>query len=318
MFDTQPKTDTLSVSHYAFICILLFFAFLWGISSYPISDMNEGLYAEIAREMINLKDFIIPHLNYVPYIEKPPLLYWLLAINYQLFGTSEWSARLVPALSAIGICLGMLWFGKKMNFSKQSWMAAVILSSSFGFIIISRILLFDMLLTACLTFSLLGFYFWYEKSNISTLRFAYIALAFAVLTKGIIAAGIGFLIVISFFLFSKTERKKIIAFFDPIGISLFFLIIVPWHLIAIIQEPEFAWDYIVNEQIMRFFDKRVPHDYHTGPLYFYLPKLMIYCFPWCLAFPLLLFSKNKESNTMHKRLSCFFWCWFLVPLLSFV
>ncbi len=65
-------------------------------------DPNEGMYAEIPREMLVLGDWLTPHFNFIRYFEKPPLLYWLTAICYQLFGISEFSSRLVTALAATG------------------------------------------------------------------------------------------------------------------------------------------------------------------------------------------------------------------------
>src|SRR5581483_2308040 len=76
-------------------------ALLFGfhLGSYGLWDPDEARYAEIAREMLARGDWLIPHLNYVPYVEKPPLLYWLTALSFRLFGLSEFAARLTPALS---------------------------------------------------------------------------------------------------------------------------------------------------------------------------------------------------------------------------
>ena len=85
---------------YRIICwSLILFACFYGLGSYPLLDHNEGMYAAIARDMLKSGDFIIPHLNGAPYIEKPPLLYWLMAASMALFGENEWAARLVPALA---------------------------------------------------------------------------------------------------------------------------------------------------------------------------------------------------------------------------
>src|SRR6185369_16851981 len=59
----------------------------------PLMEPDEGRYAEIPREMIQLGDFITPHLNYVKYFEKPPLLYWMNALSFGLFGQNEFAAR---------------------------------------------------------------------------------------------------------------------------------------------------------------------------------------------------------------------------------
>src|SRR5579884_2062879 len=78
---------------------IIVFACLFGIGSYPLLDNNEGLYASISRDMLASGHYIIPHLNGVPYLEKPPLLYWLTALSMSLFGINEMAARLPEALA---------------------------------------------------------------------------------------------------------------------------------------------------------------------------------------------------------------------------
>ena len=72
----------------------------WGLGGPPIRDNNEALYADIAWAMARGGSWIIPHLDGVPYIEKPPLLYWLIALSFKAFGVGTWQARLPDALAA--------------------------------------------------------------------------------------------------------------------------------------------------------------------------------------------------------------------------
>src|SRR2546428_13485046 len=67
--------------------------------SMPLTDPDEGRYAEIAREMVASGDYVVPHLFSIPYLEKPPLLYWLTALSFRALGENEIAARLVPALT---------------------------------------------------------------------------------------------------------------------------------------------------------------------------------------------------------------------------
>ena len=88
------------------------------LAGFGLADPDEGRYAEIPREMIELRDWITPHLGYVNYFEKPPLLYWLVGLAFRVFGTSEWAARLVPACAGIvGVilthALGVRLFGRR-------------------------------------------------------------------------------------------------------------------------------------------------------------------------------------------------------------
>ncbi|MEM9369429.1 MAG: glycosyltransferase, partial [Planctomycetota bacterium] len=84
--------------------------FLLSNLGYPLIDPDETRYAEIPREMLVSGDWILPTLNFKTYYDKPPLLYWLVASSFSVFGVHEWSARLVPAFAALGTLLLVVWF----------------------------------------------------------------------------------------------------------------------------------------------------------------------------------------------------------------
>ena len=79
---------------------------LYPCLSFALFEPDESRYAEMPREMLQRGDWITPRLQGEPYLEKPPLLYWLTAISYQLFGVHDWAARLPPALAVHGYNLG--------------------------------------------------------------------------------------------------------------------------------------------------------------------------------------------------------------------
>src|SRR5437588_2277988 len=81
--------------------------------SYPLVEPDEGRYAEISREMLTSGDWVLPTLNRLPYYDKPPLLYWLVAGSLRCFGTSPGAARLVPALAALCTVLLTFLFGSR-------------------------------------------------------------------------------------------------------------------------------------------------------------------------------------------------------------
>src|SRR6185295_18388622 len=71
------------------------------LSLRPLLPVDETRYASVAWEMWNRGDFLVPHLNGVPYSDKPPLLFWLFHLGWRLFGVDEWWPRLVPALCSL-------------------------------------------------------------------------------------------------------------------------------------------------------------------------------------------------------------------------
>ena len=304
------------VHFWYFICIAIAaFCYYYKLGSYPLGDNNEGLYASIAQNMLLTKNFIIPRLNCMPYLEKPPLLYWLLGINFWLFGASATAARFITASSAMLTSLAILFFAHKINRPKAGILASLIFSTSIGIIIIARMVYFDMLLTFLITSSLLAFFYSYKNNTKNSLRLAYVFLALALLTKGLVAPILVFVSLLAFLLCEKNLFSGVKKLIDPFSLILFIIIALAWHILASIEHHAFFSEYIINQQFLRFFNKALPHDYYTGHIWYYLPRIVIYIFPWSLFLP-LVFWRNK-FNSENKQLYRFLWCTILIPLLFF-
>jgi 4-amino-4-deoxy-L-arabinose transferase-like glycosyltransferase len=195
-------------------------------------------------------------------------------------------------------------------------LAAVMLASSLGFILIGRVVFFDMLLAVFLNAALSVFYLWYVEQKKIYLYVFYVLLAAAFMTKGLLPVAIAFGVAITFIFLRDRSWRKVLTVFNFIGIALFLLLTAPWYIAASMKLPYFGWDYFINEQVLRFFNKRIPHDYHTGPWYFYLPRILIYVFPWSLFLP-TLFKRIRGRFSAQDPLKIFLWIWFLVPLVVF-
>lgn len=306
---------------------------LAGLGSTGILDNNEGLYAEIPREMLASQDWrywIIPHLNGLPYMEKPPLLYWLTAIAFALLGESAWTARLVPALGSLACVALLLWFGRATGRTQAGRLAALMFVSGIGVAVMSRVLMFDMLLTALLSAALMFAYRYIASDEARFLRWAYAFLALALLAKGFVAVILfGLVIVVATILIHRSAAgfaRAMAKWFEPWAIMVFLAISLPWHIAASLTEPVFAWFYFINEHVLRFLGKREPHDYYAGPWWYYLPRMAIYLFPWSFLVPALLGAARKPQPeeeaftgafTTSARLRSFLWAAWLVPLLFF-
>jgi 4-amino-4-deoxy-L-arabinose transferase-like glycosyltransferase len=283
--------------------ILTLFSCFFGLGSYGLLDNNEGLYASIARDMAAGGNLIIPHLNGLPYIEKPPMLYWLTALSFHLFGTSEWAARLPEALALLGtIAACSVFIGRKVG-ANAGAATALVISSSLVTLVIGREILCDMLFTCFVTCALLAAYNWYASQKRLWLLAAYVAGALAVLTKGPTALALIGGVALSFLVVERIKFTVWRRAIDPFGIALFLLIAAPWFILASREEPDFAWFYFINEHVLRFLNLRQPHDYYNGPWWYYLPRILGYLFPWTLFLPLLA----RSPRTTLER---FLYCWF--------
>lgn len=313
---TTPETARLAPIHYIILGIIILFTCYYGISAYAILDFQEGIFAEVAREMVINQSYLIPHLNFVPYLEKPPLVYWLIATTYHLFGTNEFAARFVPSTATALTGLALFYFGRKINELRPGWLSAVILLTSFGFIMVGRIVFEEMVLTFFITASLICFYIWYQKNNTLFLIASYAFLGLAVLTDGLMPLLIAPPIILAFMWLTKSDKTQRFQIFNKVGMFIFLLITVPWFLIAIIMQHGFFWDYFVNEQLLRLFNRRTPSDFHTGPIYYYIPKVIFYLLPWSLLLPALFRLPHRMS--MHfDTLKLFLWLWFLIPFIIY-
>lgn len=292
------------------------------LGAYPVLNNNEGLYSEIPREMLlasSWKDWVIPHLNGLAYMEKPPLLYWLTAFFFAIFGEQDWVVRLVPAFSALGCVALILWFSTRLQRREAGRLAALMFISSFGVTLMSRILMFDMLLTFFLTAALMSGYLFVEFRDRRAHYLSMVMLAFALLAKGFVALILFTIVMFVYTVFRSVSLKdfftRIRTWFYWKAVLIFLLIAVPWHIAAMIAEPIFAWFYFINEHILRFLGKREPHDYYAGAWWYYLPRAFLFLFPWSFFLPLLLVRRFKTILMGHLQLF-FFAAWFM-PLLFF-
>lgn len=311
------NSQSLKIWEYAILGLFIYLTLYFGFSSYALENMNEGLYAEIAREMLVTGNYLIPHLNFVPYLEKPPLLYWLIAVNYHIFGVSVFSARLVPITAAALTVLVLFMFAKLLNRGREGWFAAIILTTSIGFMLIARVIIFDMLLALCVTTALCSFYLWYSQGRRYYLWLTYAAVGMAFMTKGLFVMLLVPMITVVFMLLDEAPARQYLRLISPIGILIFLTIVSPWVIAASLKQNDFAWNFFVNEQFMRFLNKRVPHDYHTGPLYFYVLSVLGILFPWTLLLPALLRRSKQYITAVDRSLQRFLWAWFITMFVFF-
>src|SRR6059058_5537845 len=129
---------------------LLFFSRL----DLPLLEPQEARYAEIPRQMLDRGDWLTPVLHGQPYLDKPPLFYWLVMSSYAVFGAHDWAARLVPGLAGfLTILVTYLW-GRRAAGERAGLLGALILSLSGRYLYLGRMLTFDTLLCLFVTASL--------------------------------------------------------------------------------------------------------------------------------------------------------------------
>ena len=268
---TRPPRFSLALAAMAVTA-----AFVWGSDQLPFVDPDEGRYAEVAREMLDSANWIVPRLYGVTYLEKPPLLYWLAAGAFHLFGLSELAARIVPALSAAIGAVATGYAAAAIFGTEVGILALTILSTSLLYFTLAHTLVTDVPFTSALTIALFAYLLVEARKIGRALGYAvfWLGLALATLAKGpaaILLAGVT--IGTHAFWFRSTRRP-----FDGVLWALcpvLLLLVVPWFWLAQRAEPDFLSFYLIKEHIAR-----IAGNEHPRPLYWYLPFLLLGFLPW--------------------------------------
>ena len=237
-----------------YLLVILLFSYLllfYNLGSYSLKEPDEGRYAEIPREMVEQGDYVVPHLNYVRYFEKPPLLYWATALSYKGFGINEWSFRLPNALAAL-LCVFVAYFIVSHWFCDEvGLLSSMMLLTSFGFFALAHIVTIDMLFSFLLFGCLCCFYQFRRAGRPLFLSLFFASLALAILAKGPVA----FLLIaatIIIFLWSEKDLSFIRRLLSVKPVLLFCVIAAPWFVIMCLREKEFFQFFFMDQHILRF------------------------------------------------------------------
>jgi hypothetical protein len=248
--------------------------------------------------MLARHDWVTLHANGIRYLEKAPLMYWSMAISYSIFGAHDWAARLPLALYTLALFLVVFCAGKRFFASTAAgFYAALILATSFGIFLYTRIMIPDVMVCLWLTLSML--FFWRslaeERPGRATACGFAAACALNVLTKGLI--GIVFPLAIAILFLLITGNLGHLRRWHPLSsLAVFLVIAAPWHIAAGLANPAhghpigriptegnvhgFFWFYFINEHLLRYLNLRVPRDYGTVPLALFWGLLLVWLMPW--------------------------------------
>ncbi len=236
-----------------YAALAVFVAVLWLaiLPARPLFNPDEGRYAEIPREMLASGDWVIPHLNGLAYIEKPPLQYWATALCLQLFGTTVFAARLYTALTAIGALSAVWWVARRLWSGGAAWRATAVLASLSLYPVIGQLLSLDMSLTFYMTVAL-GAFLLAQSSPGRCAPLPADGLGGdrgGVLTKGLVAAAIPAAVLILYTAVTRDGspwRRLNLRY----GLPLFLLLSVPWYWLAARRLPDFL-EFLLRARTLR-------------------------------------------------------------------
>lgn len=264
-------TDTLKRQAWLWFALVVTFCLL---GARGLNEPDEGRYAEIAREMLADGDWLMPHMNGIPHVQKPPLIYWFTAVSLAAFGREEWAARLPSALAAIGVVILIFLLAKRLFGDRNPAVAAaLVLTTTGGFFAGSQLLTPDMLMTfwivAAITAAIHRHPWWF---------FLFMGLGF--LTKGPMALVVPICAVVGWQWGTPPLVRSPMPWAR--GMLLALGISLSWFVVLSIRDPELFRYFFQNELVERF--GSTSHG-RSKPFWFFLLVLPAGLLPWIFLLP---------------------------------
>ena len=309
---TKRRTFWMDLLWLTLLFAPIYFLFL---GNRPFATPDEARYVEIPREILATGDWITPRLNGVKYFEKPPLLYWTEAAFQYAFGLKEWAMRLPIVLFGLTGILSTYAFGQRVFNRQAGFYSAFILGSSCLYFVMSRLIILDMAVSLFVTLSLFCFYIAQQEAKEKNRRLFYalftVFCALGVLTKGIMALAVPGVVIVLWATYSRRWRA-IFPTYLPSNLILFLIIAAPWHILASLRTPEFAYKYFIVEHVLRY--ATTIHLRHQ-PVWFFIPIIIGGFLPWSALF-VPAFTKAFRDRYMHVNAFLLIWAAFVFVFFS--
>ena len=322
----QSERQTLS-DRKAVIGLLLIatFLFFFKLGSIYLFDVDEAVFSEATREMVQTGDWITPHYNYINRYDKPILFYWLMALSYRLFGINEFGARFSSAAMGVALVWMTYRFVRALRGPRAGLICALILATSIEMIGLAHSAITDMTLTFFVSLALFGFFQGYAAAEPEKKRWGYwgcfIGMALAVLTKGLIGIVFPGAIILLFVLLTG-RLPVVLKEARPVsGTLLFMAVALPWYLMEFsVNGLEFFQAFFIKHHFTRYMEVV---SGHRGPFYYFVLVVLIGFFPWSALFPAALYQaiprnlKGLRTQSPDRQIALFALLWFAVIFIFF-
>jgi len=312
----RPRTDALLLAGF---CAFLFF---YGMGQFGLIGADEPRYAQVAREMLERRDWITPTLDGHAWLEKPPLYYWQAMLAYSVLGVTDVAARLPAAIDATLLVIAVYLFFRRFRRGVEID-AALITASCAGVIGFAHAASMDMALAATFSIGMLAWWAWHESETRVYLALFYCCIALGMLAKGPVAPFLAAAVIVVFAAMVRELRLVVKSLWLP-GILLFCVVALPWYIAVQMHNPQFFREFILQHNLARFSSDLY---HHRQPFWYYLPVTALALAPWTVfvlpAFiqPLRTWWKERKSVSSHADLNLqfglFACCWLVVPVAFF-
>ena len=283
----------------------------------PMGSPDESRYAEIAREMLVSGDQVVPRLNGLLYLEKPPLVYWTTELSLAVFGLNSFAVRLHSAISVALTALMVALLVRRFTGSdEESLLSAAMYGTGVMVFGLGSVAIPDSLLTLFLTGTLAAVLCSLDATRTGPragwLAAAGLSCGLAFLTKGFLAVAVPGMVIAVWLVFSSRRWEVIKLVWLPALTAV--ATVLPWGILIHRRQPQFWSEFIWVQHIERFLAPEGA-THHPEPLWYFLPVLAYGTMPWLLMIPAatagLLLRRRREPWLLAIV------AWFVLPLLFF-
>jgi 4-amino-4-deoxy-L-arabinose transferase-like glycosyltransferase len=284
-----------------------------GTGSTALMDPDEGRNAEVAREMAERGDFVVPHLNGLPYLDKPVFFFAAAAAAVKGLGPTELAVRLPALAFTIATVALLAGFAHRLFGREVALIAGLALATAPLVLAYARIVIFDGVLLFWVTASCISFQQAWSRERRLPWVAGWATAGVATLTKGPVGLVLPLLINVAYALACRERLRRL---FDPLGMLSFAIVVAPWFVAVTARHPEFPHYAFVRETFERVATGRMAR---SGPIWYFIPLLVGGALPWAL---LPLFDARRLPDAWRERTGggrtrVYLHLWVLVPLVLF-
>ncbi len=298
--------------------LLAALATLPGLGGGTLWDNSETAYGEVAREVLFYHDWVVMHLNGVPWFVQPPLYFWIAALFAKVLGIGPLALRLPSALATIGMAVAVAYAVARAAGRRVALLSVVVLGTMLMQAIVGRLAIMDALLDLAVCYAILAWYAALRGSGDAAWVGGLVAIALGILAKGPVAPAVVLLVIVPWAVWERALGRKL---HGPsiaaalAGSALAIVIVVPWFEMLVARVGPEALGQLVGHYTVGRYLGTIENQ--SGPVWYYLPVVLLGVFPWFAFLPPALLAALRASAGERGMLARLGLVWIVVPFVFF-
>jgi 4-amino-4-deoxy-L-arabinose transferase-like glycosyltransferase len=298
--------------------LLAALATLPGLGGGTLWDNSETAYGEVAREVLFYHDWVVMHLNGVPWFVQPPLYFWIGALFAKLFGMGPFALRLPAALATIGMAVAVAYAVARAAGRRVALLSVVVLGTMLMQAIVGRLAIMDALLDLAVCVAILTWYAALRGSGNAAWFAGWVAVALGILAKGPVAPAVVLLVLGPWAVWERALGRRLRAPSLPValgGAALAAAIVVPWFALLVGRVGPEALGQLVGHYTVGRYLGTIENQ--SGPIWYYLPVVLLGVFPWFAFVPPALAAALRAPADERGEIARLAFVWIVVPFVFF-